>query len=451
MRLSILIITILMSLNLAGQPLVRPLRQEIITDVSYLKSAVDEITVNPYLRISKAQFLREIDKAESKLLRKPQVNIIDLYTFLQPVIVKLEDGHTELYLNSYIDKTDYFVFPFNLSISTNGLQVTGINSGYQTSVPLNVIDKKLVSINGYSSQEILNTINKYCSGESKNSRLALSGYLFNTIFNLFFSKEKELNIQFNDNTSLHLIAVKKSEIKNTASADPGTPDYSYQISKDERTATLTFNSFSGLKRFKSFLSEMFSSLRQKHIKNLIIDIRNNGGGNSDLGDELLKYICPVPFTQYEKTILRYSKISKASFKTDAPADSEELKEYLNKPDGTMDTIDKSKQLVIPGKEQFLGAVFLLTSQSTFSSAADFANAFKFYKLGKIIGEETGGYVISPGEDITTRLPNSQLEFHISSSKDFDIGVTKNDWHGVRPDLEVNRRDALNYTLKELIR
>ncbi|UHO40174.1 hypothetical protein H5J24_09350 [Chryseobacterium capnotolerans] len=34
-------------------------------------------------------------------------------------------------------------------------------------------------------------------------------------------------------------------------------------------------------------------------------------------------------------------------------------------------------------ERFTGNVYLLTSGQTFSSATDFANAFKFLKLGKL--------------------------------------------------------------------
>lgn len=451
-RLLACFIALFISCNLMAQspaPILN--KEQVKADINYLVAAIENTSVNAFARISKEKFLKEIDKAEKKLLAKKQVTITDLYANLQPVVVLLEDGHTELYVNSYLEATDYEVFPLELSFSSTGITVTGLKAGYNNSISPNIIGKKISSINGHSLQDILNTINAYSSGETRNSRIALSGYIFNTIFDLFLSKGQYLNVKLSDNTSLHVNIIKKTELKDEASGTkPGTPNYSYEVNKNINTAVLTFNSFSGLNRFKGFLSEMFASLQTNHINNLVIDIRNNGGGNSDLGDELLRYIVDVPFTQYEKTVTKYSEISKASVQADLPADSKELKEYLSKQSGTMDTIVKSKDLIHPFENRFSGKVYLLTSQSTFSSAADFANAFKYYKLGKIIGEETGGFIISPGEDITTRLPNSNLEVHISSSKDFDIGASPTDWHGVRPDIMIKRDNALNYTLTKVI-
>ncbi|WP_084220992.1 S41 family peptidase [Chryseobacterium sp. StRB126] len=116
-------------------------------------------------------------------------------------------------------------------------------------------------------------------------------------------------------------------------------------------------------------------------------------------------------------------------------------------------MDHSKN-VIESKnenERFTGNVYLLISGQTFSSAADFANAFKFYKAGKIIGSETGGFIISPGEVIERQLPNSKLFLNVSSTKDFNIGATEKDRHGVIPDIQVQSNEALNYTLNKLIK
>ena len=44
---------------------------------------------------------------------------------------------------------------------------------------------------------------------------------------------------------------------------------------------------------KMFADSMFVTLREKGIKNLIIDLRNNGGGNSMVGDVLF----PLHFSQ----------------------------------------------------------------------------------------------------------------------------------------------------------
>lgn len=48
---------------------------------------------------------------------------------------------------------------------------------------------------------------------------------------------------------------------------------------------------------------MFADLKAQGIQNLIIDIRNNGGGDSELGDELLKYLLAKPFHNMKKRLL----------------------------------------------------------------------------------------------------------------------------------------------------
>ncbi|MGE8554921.1 MAG: hypothetical protein ACN6OB_13460 [Chryseobacterium jejuense] len=60
-------------------------------------------------------------------------------------------------------------------------------------------------------------------------------------------------------------------------------------------------------------------------------------------------------------------------------------------------------------------------------------------------------LFSPGEVIERQLPNSKLFLNVSSAKDFNIGVTEEDRHGVIPDIQFQPEDALNYTLDKLIK
>ncbi len=43
-------------------------------------------------------------------------------------------------------------------------------------------------------------------------------------------------------------------------------------------------------KFNLFLEETFRKIKEEEIEHLIIDIRNNSGGNSTLGDALLDYL-----------------------------------------------------------------------------------------------------------------------------------------------------------------
>jgi len=47
---------------------------------------------------------------------------------------------------------------------------------------------------------------------------------------------------------------------------------------------------------------------------------------------------------------------------------------------------------------------------------NFAQCFKNYSLGTIIGEETGGWIVSYGDKILTQLPISEITLSISQKK-----------------------------------
>ncbi|WP_160139925.1 S41 family peptidase [Chryseobacterium sp. c4a] len=262
-----------------------------------------------------------------------------------------------------------------------------------------------------------------------------------------------LEVTVNQGDKLKIPLIRKSQKKTAVSPKLVTKSYYYEIVKDKNCAIFTFNQFVNPEKFRVFLQDMFADLKAQGIQNLIIDIRNNGGGNSELGDELLKYIVTKPFSQYEKTLVKYSDIRKEYLLKASEIDSTELKNYLRGISGTVGVIDHTKNIIQPKKqnEQFSGNIYLLISGQTFSSAADFANAFKFYKAGKVIGSESGGFIISAGEVVERQLPNSKLILNVSSTIDYNIGTTEKDVHGVIPDNKVQPEKALNYVLEKLIK
>lgn len=56
-----------------------------------------------------------------------------------------------------------------------------------------------------------------------------------------------------------------------------------------------------------FADSMVTELNNKNVKWLIIDVRANGGGDSRVGDELLKRISPTSFTQFGSVYMKASE------------------------------------------------------------------------------------------------------------------------------------------------
>ena len=104
---------------------------------------------------------------------------------------------------------------------------------------------------------------------------------------------------------------------------------------------------------------------------------------------------------------------------------------------------------VASEYRFKGKVFLLVSRRTFSSGVLFASIFRKYKVGIIIGQETGGVLDHSSNPLFFELPNSKFRAVIPVA--FLDLFGSNDSRGLVPDIEVKYEidDHKNKTDKEL--
>ncbi len=202
-----------------------------------------------------------------------------------------------------------------------------------------------------------------------------------------------------------------------------------------KTALLKLDDFQDLEKIKLFADSAFSDLKNKKTSNLIIDLRNNLGGDSDVGDYLLQYLLDRPFRQDDRVLEKSSQLLKNRLLTHRKGKilSAEDSTLLSRADGVIDTVKNQDEEILQLPNRFGGKVFLLVSNQTFSSTADFAQAFSHYKRGKVICEETGGLILSFGDIVPATLPETKLPLVVSSKLYLNIGANEHDWHGVLPD------------------
>ena len=169
-------------------------------------------------------------------------------------------------------------------------------------------------------------------------------------------------------------------------------------------------------------------MKGKRISHLIIDIRENGGGSSSLGDEFMQYISRKPFRSFDRVQVKVSR------------------EILS---WHPDWIDSSKRIagsiyeipdlpLTPLRQnplRFAGDCILLTGRHTFSSASDFASAFRCFDVGVIVGAETGGITVCYGDVYDFTLPHTEFGFGVSWKK-FTNACGVDDRRGVIPDYIV---------------
>jgi C-terminal processing protease CtpA/Prc len=118
-------------------------------------------------------------------------------------------------------------------------------------------------------------------------------------------------------------------------------------------------------------------------KGLVIDIRDNGGGNSGEGHRLLSLLTDKPFRTSRWRTREYLPAYRA----------------WSRPEGVH--AEDAGEVPPDGKRLYTGPVLVLTSARTYSAAEDFAVAFDAMKRGRIVGEATGG---STGQPLLFDLP-----------------------------------------------
>ena len=149
---------------------------------------------------------------------------------------------------------------------------------------------------------------------------------------------------------------------------------------------------------------------------LVIDLRNNGGGNSGVGWGILAQMVDEPFpTSRWKT--RLYRPSFRAWKTpEAWAWHEE----------TADEYDHH------GDHYFDGPVAVLSGPRTYSAAEDFLAAFRQAKRGPIIGQPSGG---STGQPLSFKLPGGGSA-RVCTKRDLFADGTEFVGVGVKPDILV---------------
>jgi len=413
-------------------------REQLIADADTLYARMYDIHPNLFSVFPQAEF--EKDMAEAKSQFRDSMTVVDFYKIITPLVVKLEDGHTSVSIPARsIDKHKKMVFPFEVDIDKKKYDVTIKDNYSGTDIP---VGARILSINNRSTKDILDKFLTYASGENnlfKFERVKWYFHLFpymiygDSVFDVTYqigNEKKSISIDGIRLEQYNQIKVKKQREEKQEVKQ----NFVLNVDAKNSMAIIDFRSFSNFDKFVVFLDSTFTLIKEQDIKNLIVDLRQNDGGNSRLGDELFQYISPVPFLQFGKMEVKVSPT---------------LRRIFNDTIATLgiNTFEGELEDLRENNKRFTGNCYLLTSNHTFSSAADFSWTFHYFKIGKIIGEETGGLIVCYGDVASSKLPNTGIGFGVSWKKFYGYGADDSYTHGVKPDYEVPADEALEYTMK----
>ncbi len=195
-----------------------------------------------------------------------------------------------------------------------------------------------------------------------------------------------------------------------------------------KTAIMYIHSFLDLdhkqakQKFYRFLKSSMKTIHAKKIENLVIDVRQNSGGNLVYVNDLFyqislrdyRFLDRVEVTRNEKiTQLKNSELSKASIHNPNRVIAGDSGRYFVK-----DSYYTDLRVRPRNPKAFQGKVYLLTGKRSFSAASHLAVLFEAYKRGVIVGEETGGSNagFNAGDIINIGLPITNMQMEVPLEK-----------------------------------
>ena len=453
-------------------------------DFELIKKIVLEVHPGTYRYNSKEDILNALNELENKF-GKPLTHQ-EAYLAISKLTAQLKCDHTKAgfnnqgkVINSVIHyQADKIPFTFVwVDDEMVVLQNASDNEMLQRGT-------KVLSINQIPVIEIRDEIIKYvgADGATDNNRIykiQVNGYDFRyNAFDIFYPLKYPVN---NQTITLEIQQPNQQEVMSLDvstltrekrfeilaeryKAFPKTRDdmWKFEVLSDN-TAILTLNSFglNGWKAmtidYKAFLADAFREIRTRKIDHLIIDIRENNGGNDEMAEELFSYLTEDDF-QFDREgrtrYVRFPETLKPHIRTwgDNPwyynlnPKNPEPQDgyYFFKENFSSQPSEKTKKL-------FTGKSYLLTSSANTSLAFYTAYRYKYQKIGTIIGSETGGNLndINGGQIIFLTLPNSGIEIDFPVMGGFSIDEQPNT--GVQPDIiiEYSIDDIINQSDLEL--
>jgi C-terminal processing protease CtpA/Prc len=210
-------------------------------------------------------------------------------------------------------------------------------------------------------------------------------------------------------------------------------------------ALMELNTFSHA-RLPSFFRKSFRNIKKQKIKNLVIELRENGGGNIINSTRLARYISDHPFKVADTVAATSLKFPYPSLvRNGFIYKFQSWFVTSRKDDGRLHYRMYEKKYFTPyEKHHFDGKVFLLTGGFTFSASTLFIDPLVGQKNVIIIGEETGGGAYGntavnvpdltlPNTGIRVRLPLYRLVAdknlpHNGRGIMPDIFVPPTSWH-----------------------
>jgi hypothetical protein len=422
-----------------------------VADLEAMMRAFEAVHPNLYAVRSRETTSGEREKLEAGV--PESMTRVEWWTRLSRFVAGFGDGHTNVQFpgEEFTRDTGALLFPSGLTVDHDRLPVVTLSFA-----PPGALRRgdRIVEINGQDAGSLVRQWMGEFSGESEETRAAAVGdsfldlLLMHSIRAPFVVKVEGMD---GSERGATLAGITREELKQRfrpgggGGAAKGTnyQGFSYRV-LETGIGYINLRSFGGdLPQFQKDAAAVFRQIAADHDRKLIIDLRQNPGGDSRLADELLRYLTAKPYRMYSRKDWKMSAEYRAYLKSFIVAPLRWLpleklsgmgRELFDGPAGRV--VSMEEKLTTPKRTEpfFSGWVCMLIGPRTFSSATDLADAVKTYHLATLVGEETGGRPNTFGEVYPFVLPRSGFVMSVSSAYYLRASGEESDHRGVMPEV-----------------
>lgn len=308
-----------------------------LEDLNHYKTQLEQKHIDIYNTISKAQFIKELDKIKLGISSKTDIEIIiDLMRLTR----RIGDGHTAVSLSNINKK----IFPIEITCFNGNWRVIKASKLYE-----NLLGLTLTKIDGIPIKTLASAISEIAPYVENNNSLEIRTGEYLTVSELLFGlgltkhknhadftltndkgNIKSYTIHAIDSKTYHYETVFKSiSTESEKIIKPKNPRHDYLWFgplQNTNAVYINFSAYPSYDEMQLFGQDLLNFINANKSRQVVIDLRNNSGGDFFVGILLAYYLNLADSIDWKHGV--YILIDKVTFSA-ATINATQYKEILN--------------------------------------------------------------------------------------------------------------------------
>lgn len=288
-------------------------------------------------------------------------------------------------------------FPFVVEVNQQALYV---KHDYQSGEQSVSAGSQLVAINGRKVEDILDIAQQYVGGETRHLREQIVGRRFGPMLWSVFGDIDDFTVELIEGGVERQLSIDAGQDWQSDDVVADTREFYFE----ERSPGIGYLYLGHFDIdpdwFETFIDESFASAKALGVHSLIIDIRDNTGGNTDTVSYLASYLAKAPFRMVSEVREKLNNENRGFFNYKGEVGemlTEEWDDFISPQDSDV---------------VYTGDVYLLVSPISYSAAIVFATTLKDYNMATLVGQATGGFANQTAQGNLFNLPHSELRAYV---------------------------------------